>query len=339
VFVRGVIASLGGVAVLAATLLVAPAPAAAQPTTVAGLLAHYYDLSREAERVNEELLILQERVDRQKKVSAAATKAADDATALADAARGTVNSAQDLDEVAAVLAANRGRDALSAFATAASPDELLSRLSAAALAQRLTGGREVSAADVAAAEAAEDKASAASATASAAAAKVTKSESELRDRQTDLDRQIAEVKKALDNLTPDQRALLSGSDDYGTDVVIPAGNIGGIIKFVMSQLGKPYLWGAVGPASYDCSGLVQTAYQRAGVTLPRVSREQATVGLRVTRAQIQPGDLIFFYRPVHHVAIAVDNTRAVHAPSIGENVKISPIDAIGPITIIRRVVG
>jgi len=329
--VRGLTASLGGVAVLAATLLVAPVPVAAQPTTVAGLLAHYYDLSREAERVNEELLILQERVGAQKKASAAATRAADDAAALADAARGKVSSAQDLDEVAAILAARSGRDALSAFAASTSPDDLLSRLDAASLAQRLTGGRDVSATAVAAADASE--------TAADASAKVTQGQSELRDRQADLDRQIAEVRKALDNLTPDQRDLLSGSDDYGTDVVIPGGNIGGIIKFVMSQMGKPYLWGAIGPSAYDCSGLVQTAYRRAGVALPRVSRQQATVGLRVSRAEIKPGDLIFYYRPVHHVAIAVDNTRAVHAPSIGENVKVSPIDAIGPITVIRRVVG
>ena len=68
-----------------------------------------------------------------------------------------------------------------------------------------------------------------------------------------------------------------------------------------------------------------------------MSRQQATVGLVVPRGQVRPGDLIFFYRPVHHVAIAVDNVRAIHAPSIGETVKITPIDAIGPITIIRRV--
>ncbi len=121
--------------------------------------------------------------------------------------------------------------------------------------------------------------------------------------------------------------------------MIPGGNIGGIVQFVMSQMGKPYLWGAIGPASYDCSGLIQTAYRRAGVTLPRVSRQQATVGLIVSRPEVKPGDLIFYYQPVHHVAIAVDNMRAVHAPSIGETVKISGIDAIGPITVIRRILG
>ncbi|MGH3763158.1 MAG: hypothetical protein ACRDTB_36175, partial [Actinophytocola sp.] len=132
---RGLTAS-AGVVVFAATLLVAPSPAAAQPTTVAGLLAHYHDLSQEAERVNEELLILRERVAAQRRTSAAATRAANDVRAAADAARGTVNAAQDLDQVAAALAARDGRDALSALADSTSPDDLLGRLEAAGLAQR-----------------------------------------------------------------------------------------------------------------------------------------------------------------------------------------------------------
>jgi cell wall-associated NlpC family hydrolase len=335
--VRGLTASLGGVVVFAATLLVAPGQATAQPTTVAGLLAHYHDLSQEAERVNEELLIAQEQVARHQRAADAATKAADDARAVADAARGTVNAAQDLDQVGDALAARSGLDALSALASSTSPDDLLGRLEGASLAQQLSGDRELSAEAVAAAEAAEDQASAASAAAARASAKVARGTADLRSRRTDLDRQIAEVREALDNLTPDQRALLAGTDDYGGDVVIPGGNLGGIIEFVISQRGKPYLWGAVGPESYDCSGLVQTAYRRAGVTLPRVSRQQATVGQVVPRGQVRAGDLIFYYRPVHHVAIAVDNTRAVHAPSIGETVKVSEIDAIGPVTVIRRI--
>jgi peptidoglycan DL-endopeptidase CwlO len=335
--VRGLIASLGGVAVLAATLLVAPGPATAQPTTVAGLLAHYHDLSQEAERVNEELLIAQEQLAGQERAADAATKAADDAQAIADAARGTVNAAQDLDQLGDALAARSGLDGLSALASSTSPDDLLGRLDGANLAQRLSGAREVSEEAVAAAEAAEGKASDASAVAARASAKVARGTADLRTRHDDLDRQIAEVRAALDNLTPDQRTLLAGTDDYGGDVVIPGGDVGGLIKFVISQRGKPYLWGAVGPSSYDCSGLVQTAYRRAGVTLPRVSRQQATVGQVVPRGQVRPGDLIFYYRPVHHVAIAVDGTRAVHAPSIGETVKVSEIDAIGPITVIRRI--
>ncbi len=336
---RGVTASLAGVVVLAATLLVAPVPAAAQPTTVAGLLAHYYDLSREAERVNEDLLIAQERVDREQRAATAATRAADDARAAAGLARGRVDSAQDLDKVAEALASRRDLDALSALAASTSPDDLLGRLEAASLARHLSGGRLLDDRALAEAEAAEDRASAAEATAAAASAKAARGAAAVRSRRADLDRQIAQVRTALDNLTPDQRSLLAGIEDYGSDVVIPGGDVGGMIEFAMAQLGKPYLWGAVGPSAYDCSGLVQSAFRAAGVTMPRVSRQQATVGRAVPREKVRAGDLIFYYQPVHHVAIALDSVRAVHAPSLGENVKISGIDAIGPITVIRRVIG
>lgn len=146
------------------------------------------------------------------------------------------------------------------------------------------------------------------------------------------------MRGALDNLPPDQRSLLAGIEDVG-EVAIPGGGAGQMLEFALSQRGKPYIWGAVGPESYDCSGLVQTAFRAAGVAMPRVSRQQATVGQRIDRAEVQPGDLIFYFEPVHHVAIAVDNTRAVHAPSFGDIVKVGMIDDIGPITVIRRVIG
>jgi len=82
------------------------------------------------------------------------------------------------------------------------------------------------------------------------------------------------------------------------------------------------------------------AILRADIT-PLSTRVSGTVAqVAVADYQrVKAGDLIFYYRPVHHVAIAVDNTRAVHAPSIGETVKIGAIDEIGPITVIRRVLG
>jgi cell wall-associated NlpC family hydrolase len=156
-------------------------------------------------------------------------------------------------------------------------------------------------------------------------------------RKGELDRQIAEVQSALQRLTPEQRSLLSSSEYGRGDIKIPTGNIGAVLQFLVGQLGKPYIWGAVGPASYDCSGLVQTAFRVGGVGMPRVSIDQSGVGVQVLRHEVRAGDLIFYYNPVHHVAIAVDNLKAIHAPSFGQNVKIANIDAIGPITVIRRV--
>lgn len=338
---RGLSASLAGVGVgilLAATLAV-PSSALAQPTTVAGLLAYYQDLSVEAERVNEELLIVQEELGVQQRAADAATKAANRARAEADRARGEASAAQDVDKVAEALSSRKDLDALSAFVTSTSPDDLLGKLEAASMAAHLTGGTRQGEAALGQAEAAEKRAVDAETAAQSARAAVAASVAEVQQRRSDLDAQIREVRAALDNLTPEQRALLEGTDDYGGDVAVPAGDAGAMLEFALAQMGKPYVWGAVGPDSYDCSGLVQTAFRAAGVSMPRVSRQQATVGRQVARSDVRAGDLIFYYEPVSHVAIAVDDTRAVHAPTFGQNVKISVLDDIGPITVIRRVVG
>ena len=335
---RGVRASFGGAVLLVATALVAPAPAAGQPTTVAGLLTHYQDLSKEAERVNEELLIVQETLATQQRASDAAKAAADEAKAAAEDARRRANAVPDLDRVAEVLAERRSMDALSALAASTSPDDLLVRLEAASLATQLTGVGGQDDGVLAEAEEAARVAQAAETAAEQAEAKVAAGAAEVERRRADLDRQIREVRAALESLTPEQRSLLAGIDDYGGDVVVPGGDVGGMLEFALGQMGKPYLWGAVGPDSYDCSGLVQTAFRAAGVAMPRVSRQQALVGQAVSRADVRAGDLIFYFQPVHHVAIAVDGQRAVHAPSFGETVKLAPIDAIGPITVIRRVI-
>jgi peptidoglycan DL-endopeptidase CwlO len=331
------LAGIGGAVLLTATLLVAPA--SAQPTTVAGLLAYYYDLSAQAELVNEELLTVQEQLATQQQASAAATKAADEAKATADALRSKATAAQDVDRVADVLSSRSDLDALSALATSTSPDDLIGKLEAASLVAHLTNSPREGDAALAAAEDAETKAVAAEKQAKDLEAQVSASANDVQQRRSALDSQITEVRSALDNLTPEQRSLLNGIEDYdSSDVVIPGGNVGAVLQFALGQLGKPYLWGAVGPNSYDCSGLMQTAFHHAGVNLPRVSREQATVGRKVARANVRAGDLIFYYQPVHHVALAIDGNRAVHAPSFGEDVKISNIDNIGPITVIRRVI-
>jgi|GEM_PF-1130733 len=83
------------------------------------------------------------------------------------------------------------------------------------------------------------------------------------------------------------------------------------------QIGKPYQWGGSGPDKFDCSGLVQYVYGNLGIDLPRVSREQATVGEEVPRSELQPGDLLFFATSgsdVNHVGIYVGRSDFVHAP-------------------------
>jgi peptidoglycan DL-endopeptidase CwlO len=102
-----------------------------------------------------------------------------------------------------------------------------------------------------------------------------------------------------------------------------------VVDVAMAQRGKPYVWAASGPGSFDCSGLVDYAFSAAGIGLPHSSAMQYRMGQSVSRAQLQPGDLVFFYSPVSHVGIYIGNGQMVHAPTAGDVVKVAPIDAMG----------
>ncbi|WP_232797281.1 C40 family peptidase [Blastococcus atacamensis] len=92
-------------------------------------------------------------------------------------------------------------------------------------------------------------------------------------------------------------------------------------------MGAPYVWGGTGPG-YDCSGLTWSAYQAAGVDIPRTSRAQAAAGIPVTKADLQPGDLIFFYSPVGHVGMYIGNGQMVHSSTYGNPVAVVPVDSV-----------
>ncbi|MEU2621194.1 NlpC/P60 family protein [Streptomyces sp. NPDC007157] len=93
------------------------------------------------------------------------------------------------------------------------------------------------------------------------------------------------------------------------------------IAFARAQVGKPYVWGATGPGSYDCSGLSQAAWKAAGVSLPRTTYDQVNAGTTVSLADAQPGDLVFFYDDVSHVGVYIGNGMMIHAPKPGAYVR------------------
>ncbi|MEV5438553.1 NlpC/P60 family protein [Streptomyces sp. NPDC052682] len=93
------------------------------------------------------------------------------------------------------------------------------------------------------------------------------------------------------------------------------------LAFARAQIGKPYVWGATGPGSYDCSGLTQAAWKAAGVDLPRTTYDQVNAGTTVPLSQAQPGDLVFFYDDVTHVGIYIGNGMMIHAPKPGTYVR------------------
>ncbi|MDX3307781.1 NlpC/P60 family protein [Streptomyces sp. ME08-AFT2] len=93
------------------------------------------------------------------------------------------------------------------------------------------------------------------------------------------------------------------------------------LAFARAQIGKPYVWGATGPGSYDCSGLTQAAWKAAAVTLPRSTHAQAGAGVTVPLAAARPGDLIFFYDDVSHVGVCIGNGMMIHSPKPGAYVR------------------
>ena len=247
---------------------------------------------------------------------------------------------------------------LSAMLTAESPDELLDRVGTLqAIADHTNGvlGGAVQATDTAAAAR-----SAAERTQAEAAALLDRVAAE----QADLDRQVATFQAVYDRLAAEeQRAARAAAERHAAEeaaaaqqqraaevpaaaapapapaprVAAAGGAARTAVDTALAQLGDPYVWAAAGPDAFDCSGLVQYAYAAAGVRLPHSSTMQSQMGTPVSRSQLQPGDLVFFYSPVSHVGIYVGDGQMVHASTYGQPVKVASVDAMGGYNSARRI--
>ncbi|GAA3248602.1 C40 family peptidase [Pseudonocardia petroleophila] len=113
--------------------------------------------------------------------------------------------------------------------------------------------------------------------------------------------------------------------------VLADGVAGTAIAFALGEVGSPYLWGGNGPDRWDCSGLLVAAFREAGITLPRVSRDQYNAGGHLPVREMQPGDLLFYAtdrndpRTIHHVAMYIGDDQMVEAPYTGEFVRVRPV--------------
>jgi cell wall-associated NlpC family hydrolase len=109
-----------------------------------------------------------------------------------------------------------------------------------------------------------------------------------------------------------------------------------IVDTALAQQGKAYVWAGAGPSVFDCSGLTQFAARAAGISLPHSSRMQSTIGRPVSRADLRPGDLVFFYSPVGHVGVYIGGGKMVHAPTTGDVVRIANVDTMWGYNSARR---
>lgn len=125
----------------------------------------------------------------------------------------------------------------------------------------------------------------------------------------------------LDNTGPEFAAWVAGH--------APSAQAGIAVEAALSRQGLPYVWGAVGPESFDCSGLMLWAWQQAGIEIPRNSAAQAGLP-QIPLDQLQPGDLVTYYSPVSHVGMYVGNGRVLHASMPGVPIKVVDLAAAGP---------
>jgi hypothetical protein len=128
-----------------------------------------------------------------------------------------------------------------------------------------------------------------------------------------------------------QLANVAPINECSEPATLTRGVAGAAIQFALGEVGKPYVWGATGPETYDCSGLIMRAFQSAGINLPRVSRQQFYSGGHVPVAQAQPGDLLFYATDpsdpatIHHVVLYMGDGSMVEAPYSGEQVRVQPV--------------
>lgn len=174
------------------------------------------------------------------------------------------------------------------------------------------------------------------------------SEQKLAAIKTELQAKADKAQTLVDQLTDQQLAELNAADGGsstfdtseldGQDV---NAKILGAIRYATAKVpGSQYVWGASGPSGFDCSGLMLAAYRSVGVSLPHSSRAQSTLGRAVAKSELKPGDLLFWYHPVHHVGMYIGNGKFVHARNTRSDLVIQTLASYpAPWAGARRVLG
>ncbi|MFF9480237.1 NlpC/P60 family protein [Streptomyces sp. NPDC014733] len=164
---------------------------------------------------------------------------------------------------------------------------------------------------------------------------LTETRKALGEKKDEIQGKLAKAQELLNTLTAKEKQALEAKEnranrsndrvDLGHDV--PASQRGAAaLAAAQSKIGSPYVWGATGPSSFDCSGLTSWAYQQAGQSLPRTSQAQASAGTRIGMSELKPGDLVLFYGDLHHIGLYAGNNTVLHAPKPGAAVRYESIN-------------
>ncbi|MGW5021124.1 NlpC/P60 family protein [Streptomyces cacaoi] len=168
----------------------------------------------------------------------------------------------------------------------------------------------------------------------------------LREHKKDVRKKLAAARRLLNSLTADERrerASRDGDRGHGKKAKSPvpsgasasSGRAAAAVAAAKSAVGSPYVWGASGPSSFDCSGLTQWAYGKAGTAIPRTSQAQRSAGRQVPLSEARPGDLVIYRDDASHVGMYVGGGQVVHAPHPGASVRYDPVGMM-PVSAVTR---
>ena len=325
----------------------APAPNPSAPNPLgpsplgpgsAGTVAQVRALSRQAEVITEQWKLATDRLLARRADAERAHGDAAAATAIADAALAAQDAFRtQVDRLTNATFEGVRISSLTAMLISDSPQQFMDQMSALdVLAVSNQAAMDKLAAAVARTEQARLAATDAETRAAVAELDAARIARDVAQARLEMGRQITLVQERLGKLTPEEFAHYAseGFTDYPIDLV---GDTIGIkaLRAALTRQGAPYIWGAEGPGTFDCSGLVMWAYRQAGVNLPRVAFDQARVGTAVVSGLL-PGDLIALYWPVSHIGIYVGNGLYINAPQSGDVVKVARVPW-RDVTAIRRI--
>ena len=162
---------------------------------------------------------------------------------------------------------------------------------------------------------------------------------ELSSKKKEIQGKLAKAQKLLNTLTAEEKARIAAEEeranrnsdraDLGNEASATQ-RTAAAFAAAKSRVGMPYVWGASGPNSFDCSGLTSWSFQQAGISIPRTSQAQANAGTRINSlGALQPGDLIIMRSDLSHVGFYAGNGQILHAPKPGATVRYEPISTSG----------
>jgi len=154
-------------------------------------------------------------------------------------------------------------------------------------------------------------------------ASVTALEARMNARKNAIDAKIDVVNSAA---MKQAMAVFTQTGQY-PDISIPTANTVGdqALQAAITREGDPYVWGSAGPNVFDCSGLVVWAYAREGIALPHYTGSLWNSGVHIARADLEPGDLVFFFADISHVGIYIGDGMMIDAPDFGQTVQVQPV--------------